>query len=132
MPLSFFTIVFSRKKGGGFLRLPPRFHAIRIMSDATDEDDPTEAKKLLKETRKAVAITSDEINIASLSSFVADDAAGAVATFVGTTRDSFQGKRTLRLEYEAYEPMAVRAMEVRRSLVLFVLAFFWLDRGRVL
>lgn len=65
-------------------------------------------------TKTAVAITSQTIDIASLSSFVADSAAGAIATFVGTTRDTFQGKRTLRLEYEAYEPMAVRALKVRR------------------
>lgn len=38
--------------------------------------------------------------------------AGAVATFVGTTRDSFQGKPTLRLEYEAYVPMAEAELKV--------------------
>ena len=32
---------------------------------------------------------------------------GAVATFLGTTRDHHEGRRVLRLEYEAYEPMAV-------------------------
>jgi molybdopterin synthase catalytic subunit len=37
---------------------------------------------------------------------VADDGAGAIATFIGVTRDTFDGKRVLRLEYEAYEPMA--------------------------
>lgn len=83
------------------------------MADAIDTAKPLEPEKPRKKTKTAVAITSQTINTASLSSFVADDAAGAIATFVGTTRDTFQGKRTLRLEYEAYEPMAVRAMEVR-------------------
>ena len=32
--------------------------------------------------------------------------AGAVATFSGVTRDSFEGKTVVRLEYEAYVPMA--------------------------
>jgi molybdopterin synthase catalytic subunit len=32
--------------------------------------------------------------------------AGAVSFFIGTTRDSFDGRVVLRLEYEAYGPMA--------------------------
>lgn len=36
---------------------------------------------------------------------------GAVAVFVGTTRDHNQGKRVLYLEYEAYQPLAVRSFE---------------------
>jgi molybdopterin synthase catalytic subunit len=82
------------------------------MADACTERDPVGSKSPPKETRTTVAITSQTIDVASLSSFVADEAAGANSTFVGTTRDTFQGKRTLRLEYEAYEPMALRAMEV--------------------
>ena len=37
---------------------------------------------------------------------VATPAAGAVSTFSGVTRDSFEGKGVERLEYEAYVPMA--------------------------
>jgi len=36
---------------------------------------------------------------------------GAVALFLGTTRDHHQGRRVLRLAYEAYEAMALRALE---------------------
>src|SRR2546427_8645870 len=36
---------------------------------------------------------------------------GAVATFLGTTRDHHQGRRVVRLEYEAYESMAQLALE---------------------
>lgn len=32
--------------------------------------------------------------------------AGAVSTFIGTTRDNFDGKKVVRLEYEGYVPMA--------------------------
>jgi molybdopterin synthase catalytic subunit len=37
--------------------------------------------------------------------------AGAVTTFIGTVRDRNQGRRVDRLEYEAYEPLALRAFE---------------------
>ena len=42
--------------------------------------------------------------------FVTTDDCGAVATFLGVTRDSFEGKRVVRLSYEAYVPMAEAKM----------------------
>src|SRR5436190_271413 len=37
---------------------------------------------------------------------VADPGAGAIVTFVGTTRNTHAGKQVLRLEYEAHEAIA--------------------------
>ena len=93
------------------------------MADVLNQGKAIEPEKPPTKTQTAVAITSQAVDVASLSSFVADNAAGAISTFVGTTRDTFQGKRTLRLEYEAYEPMAVRAMEVLRCLFLLMLYY---------
>jgi len=42
---------------------------------------------------------------------VSDPAAGAITTFSGTTKNTFEGKKVLRLEYEAYIPMAEKEME---------------------
>lgn len=36
--------------------------------------------------------------------------AGAVSTFFGTTRDTFEGKIVTHLEYEAYPDMALSSM----------------------
>jgi molybdopterin synthase catalytic subunit/molybdopterin converting factor small subunit len=41
---------------------------------------------------------------------VASDEAGAIATFVGTTRARSRGRDVIRLEYEAYEGMAEETM----------------------
>ena len=41
---------------------------------------------------------------------VADDAAGAIATFTGTTRSRSRDREVVRLEYEAYEGMAEEVM----------------------
>lgn len=41
---------------------------------------------------------------------VRDEEAGAIATFVGTTRRHARGRDVLHLEYEAYEGMAERVM----------------------
>jgi molybdopterin synthase catalytic subunit len=37
--------------------------------------------------------------------------AGAVSTFLGTTRDNFEGKSVVTLEYEAYAEMAMSCMK---------------------
>jgi molybdopterin synthase catalytic subunit len=36
---------------------------------------------------------------------------GAIDLFLGTTRDHHEGKRVVRLEYEAYERMAVASLD---------------------
>ncbi|KAJ3919350.1 Molybdopterin biosynthesis MoaE [Lentinula edodes] len=41
---------------------------------------------------------------------VSDDRFGAVATFIGTTRNSFQGKVVTKLEYQAYTKLALKTM----------------------
>ncbi len=49
-----------------------------------------------------------------LASRLADARAGAIVTFEGRVRNHHQGKEVTRLEYEAYEPLAVK--EGRRIL----------------
>lgn len=55
-------------------------------------------------------IGPEPLAVEPLVEAVGDPGAGAVATFVGTTRNSFQGKEVRYLEYEAYPPMAERVM----------------------
>lgn len=42
---------------------------------------------------------------------VADDGAGGTVLFVGTVRNQTGGKEVVRLEFEAYAPMAVKEMQ---------------------
>ncbi len=52
----------------------------------------------------------DQVIAAVTASGRAGDA-GAVATFLGLARNHNAGRRVLHLEYEAYEPLALRAFE---------------------
>ena len=61
---------------------------------------PTTAKK------PAIRITRDELDPGAVAADVGHPGAGAVVTFIGTTRDNTAGRKVLRLEYEAYRPMA--------------------------
>lgn len=58
----------------------------------------------------AVKIIRGRIDLEELQQAVADPASGATATFAGTTRNENAGRRVTRLEYEAYEPMALNEM----------------------
>ncbi len=51
-------------------------------------------------------ITDRPIDLAALVAHVGTPDAGAIATFLGTTRATNRGRRVLRLEYEAYAEMA--------------------------
>jgi len=57
-----------------------------------------------------IAIESEPIDVAALQAAVADPGAGGAVTFVGTTRRENAGRIVIRLEYEAYEPMALQEM----------------------
>jgi len=55
-------------------------------------------------------IVAEPIELSRLLAAVGRADAGAIATFLGTTRDHNSGRRVIRLEYEAYPPMALREM----------------------
>ena len=58
----------------------------------------------------AFRLTSDPIDLGAVVAEVTDERAGAIATFVGTTRVESRGRTVTRLEYEAYEGMAEQEM----------------------
>ena len=55
-------------------------------------------------------ITDRPIDLERLQEAVRHPAAGAVVTFVGTTRNENVGRRVIRLEYEAFAGMAQKEM----------------------
>ena len=54
----------------------------------------------------AIHITHETLDPGRVVELVQHPGAGAIVTFVGTTRDHTGDRRVLRLEYEAYRPMA--------------------------
>ncbi|KAJ1445927.1 Molybdopterin biosynthesis MoaE [Pelagophyceae sp. CCMP2097] len=57
-----------------------------------------------------VLISEAPLSHETAVAFVTRDSCGAIATFLGITRDNFGGKRVSQLSYEAYEPMALKEM----------------------
>ena len=65
----------------------------------------------------AFVVTTDPLDLSTIVRFVENQlmeapvSAGAVASFLGTVRNENQGHRVDHLEYEAYEPLAVKAFQ---------------------
>ena len=58
----------------------------------------------------AFRLSQEPLSLEEVVREVTSDDAGAIATFVGTTRARARGRAVVRLEYEAYEGMAEQTM----------------------
>ena len=54
-----------------------------------------------------IEITNQPIDVQKVINAASQNSAGAINTFIGTVRNQTSSKKVLRLEYEAYEPMAI-------------------------
>ncbi len=69
-------------------------------------------------TNPMIELTSNTLDPEKTTAKVRRDTNGAVVTFLGTTRDNFEGKAVLTLEYEAFDEMALKKLEeVRQELM---------------
>ncbi|XP_067941815.1 molybdopterin synthase catalytic subunit-like isoform X1 [Watersipora subatra] len=78
-------------------------------------------------TDDIIEIKWDELDVNSCVQSVVLPQCGAVSTFIGTTRNNFDGKAVKSLEYECYSKMALKQMQnicrgLRRE---------WPDIGRI-
>ena len=55
-------------------------------------------------------VTDKPIDLQELVDWVTDPEAGAITTFIGTTRNNNQGRNVIALDYEAYPEMAEKEL----------------------
>jgi molybdopterin synthase catalytic subunit len=55
-------------------------------------------------------VTDKAIDLQELVNFVSDPEAGAITTFIGTTRNNNEGRKVIALDYEAYPEMAEKEL----------------------
>ena len=58
-----------------------------------------------------IQLSQTPLEVQRCLDFVSDTAVGGIDVFVGTVRNQTKGKEVLKLEFEAYEPMALREMQ---------------------
>jgi molybdopterin synthase catalytic subunit len=57
-----------------------------------------------------IKIVKEKIDVDEVIESVRDPGAGGIDVFLGTTRNHADGKKVFALEYEAYDPMALKMM----------------------
>jgi molybdopterin synthase catalytic subunit len=63
------------------------------------------------------AITREPLDLRAIEEKLLQGFDGAIVTLAGVVRNNTRGRATLRLEYECYEPMAIRKMaEIGREI----------------
>jgi len=65
---------------------------------------------IIKPLNAQIIISDKSLDIQSCVDWVMSPQSGGIDVFIGTVRDSTKGKTVLRLEFEAYEPMALKEM----------------------
>ncbi len=55
-------------------------------------------------------VTNKAIDLQELVNFVGEPSAGAIVTFIGTTRNHNEGRKVIALDYEAYPEMAEKEL----------------------
>ena len=71
-------------------------------------------KKIMIEI-KPVHITLEPLSVEQVYRACSNPVCGAIDLFIGTVRNQTKGKDVVRLEFEAYEPMALKEMEKIRQ-----------------
>jgi molybdopterin synthase catalytic subunit len=59
-----------------------------------------------------IQLLNTPLSVPDCEKFVETDAAGGAVVFIGTVRNKTQSKAVMRLEFEAYDPMAIREIPV--------------------
>lgn len=58
-----------------------------------------------------IHISASPLDTQEVVDLVSSDACGAIDVFIGTVRNQTKGKAVVKLEFEAYEPMAIKEMQ---------------------
>lgn len=58
-----------------------------------------------------IKFSKEKLCIEEITNLVTSETCGVLSLFIGTTRNNFEGKIVLSLEYEAYESMGLKYME---------------------
>jgi molybdopterin synthase catalytic subunit len=66
---------------------------------------------IIKLLTTQIQIFSYPLNIQSAIDWIMSPESGGIDVFIGTVRNATKGKKVIKLEFEAYEPMAIAEME---------------------
>ena len=106
LPPLFVLLAFARARNRSF---PGSAKVLRAEFQAELSSQP-DTTMVSKDGSTFIRLSRNKLDLARCVSRVTEASCGAIATFLGTTRSSFNGRPVISLEYEAYESMALNEM----------------------
>ncbi|XP_020932207.1 molybdenum cofactor synthesis 2 isoform X1 [Sus scrofa] len=94
------------------ISVPQEIKALQLWNEIETRHPGKDMNEVEEKSKDIIKFTSEKLSIDEASQLVISPVCGAVSLFVGTTRNNFEGKKVISLEYEAYLPMAEN--EVRK------------------
>ncbi|XP_006061167.1 molybdopterin synthase catalytic subunit isoform X1 [Bubalus kerabau] len=80
--------------------------SLPLVEGSTFEPPGTDMNEVEEKSKDIIKFTPEKLSVDEVSQLVISPLCGAISLFVGTTRNNFEGKKVISLEYEAYLPMA--------------------------
>nr|KAF6490265.1 molybdenum cofactor synthesis 2 [Molossus molossus] len=68
-----------------------------------------------EKSKDVIKFTAEKLSVEEVSQLVTSPLCGAVSLFVGTTRNNFEGKKVVSLEYEALVPVSEASIVIAVS-----------------
>ena len=76
------------------------------MEDNASEPSGKDVDDVQEKPKDIIQFTAEKLSVGEVSQLVVSPLCGAVSLFVGTTRNNFEGKKVISLEYEALVPVS--------------------------
>ena len=80
--------------------------SLPLVEGSTFEAPGKDMNEVEEKSKDIIKFTSEKLSVDEVSQLVISPLCGTISLFVGTTRNNFEGKKVISLEYEAYLPMA--------------------------
>ncbi|XP_051039035.1 molybdopterin synthase catalytic subunit isoform X1 [Phodopus roborovskii] len=86
--------------------VPQEIKAFQLWKELETLHPGKDVDEVEEKPKDIIQFTAEKLSVDEVSHLVISPLCGAVSLFVGTTRNNFEGKKVISLEYEAYLPMA--------------------------
>ncbi|XP_020035711.1 molybdopterin synthase catalytic subunit isoform X1 [Castor canadensis] len=80
--------------------------ALQLWNEIEARHPGNDMDEVEEKPKDIIKFTAENLSVDEVSQLVISPLCGAISLFVGTTRNNFEGKKVISLEYEAYLPMA--------------------------
>ncbi|XP_040118196.1 molybdopterin synthase catalytic subunit isoform X2 [Oryx dammah] len=88
------------------ISVPQEIKALQLWNEIETRHPGKDMNEVEEKSKDIIKFTSEKLSVDEVSQLVISPICGAISLFVGTTRNNFEGKKVISLEYEAYLPMA--------------------------